>query len=54
MLPGGEDRPRLIGVVDGRAYIVVCTVRGSAVRITSARKANSRVVVDHEQIARQD
>ena len=38
----GEDRYRLLGTVDGRAYVVVYTVRGSAVRIISARKANRK------------
>ena len=37
----GEDRYRLLGKIDGRAYVVVYTVRGSAVRIISARKANA-------------
>ena len=36
----GEDRYRLLGRIDGRAYVVVYTLRGSAVRIISARKAN--------------
>ena len=33
----GEDRYRLVGTVDGRVHVVVYTVRGSAVRIISAR-----------------
>ena len=33
----GEDRYRLLGRIDGRPYAVVYTVRGSAVRIVSAR-----------------
>ena len=36
----GEDRFQLLGVVVGRAYVVVYTVRGAAIRIISARKAN--------------
>ena len=50
----GEDRYRLLGTVDGRAYVVVYTVRGSAVRIISARKANGKEVADYEHSARQD
>ncbi len=50
----GEDRYRLIGMIDGRAYVVVYTVRGSAIRIISARKANRKEVSDYEYNARQD
>ena len=50
----GEDRYRLLGTADGRAYVVVYTVRGSAVRIISARKANPKEVADYEHNARQD
>ena len=50
----GEDRYRLLGTVDGRAYVVVYTTRGSAIRIISARKANPKEVADHEHNARQD
>ncbi len=50
----GEDRYRLIGVIDGRVHVVVYTVRVSAVRIISARKANPKEVADHEHNAYQD
>ncbi len=50
----GEDRYRLLGTVDGRAYVVVYTLRGSTVRIISARKANGKEVADYEHHARQD
>ena len=50
----GEDRYRLIGTVNGRACVVVYTLRGSAVRIISARKANAKEVADYEHNARQD
>ncbi len=49
----GEDRYRLIGVIDGRAFVLVYTVRGSAVRIISARKANAKEVADYEHNAHQ-
>ncbi len=50
----GEDRYRLLGTVDGRAYVVVYMVQGSAVRIISARKANRKEVADHEHNTHQD
>ena len=50
----GEDRYRLLGTIDGRTYAVVYTVRGSVIRIISARKANRREVIDYEHNARQD
>ena len=36
------------------AYVVVYTLRGPAVRIISARKANAKEVADYEHNARQD
>ena len=50
----GEDRYRLIGTVEGRAYVVVYTLRGSIIRIISARKANGKEVADYEHNAHQD
>ncbi len=50
----GEERYRLLGMIDGRAYVVVYTMRGSAIRIISARKANGKEVADYEYNARQD
>ena len=50
----GEDRYRLLGVLDGRAYVIVYTMRGSLTRIVSARKANGKEVASHEYNARQD
>ena len=50
----GEDRCQLLGTVDGRVYVVVYTVRNSAVRIISARKANRREVADYGHNAHQD
>lgn len=38
----GEIRFRLMGMIEGRLYIVVYTLRGKLVRIISARKANQR------------
>ena len=50
----GEDRYQLIGMIDGRAYVVVYTIRGSSIRIISARKANAKEVANYEHNARQD
>ncbi len=50
----GEDRYRLLGMIDGRLYAVVYTMRSSAIRIISARKANRKEVADYEHNARQD
>ena len=50
----GEDRYRLLGAIDGRVFIVIYTMRGSAVRIISARKANSKEVGEYEHHARPD
>ena len=50
----GEDRYRLLGAIEGRVFVVIYTVRGSAIRITSARKANRREVREYEQNTRQD
>ena len=50
----GEDRYPLLEIVDGRAYVVVYTTRGSAIRINSARKANRKEVADFEHNERQD
>ncbi|MDE0034879.1 MAG: BrnT family toxin [Deltaproteobacteria bacterium] len=50
----GEDRYRLLGMIDGRAYVIVYTMRGSTIRIISARKANGKEVGDYEHNARQD
>ena len=50
----GEDRCRLLGMIDGRTYVVVYTVRSSVVRIISARKASPKEVANYEHNARQD
>ena len=47
----GEDRYRLLGMIDGRVYVVVYTIRGSTIRIISARKANVKEVADYEHHA---
>ena len=49
----GEECYRQLGTVDGRACVVVYSVRGSAVRIISARKANRKEVADHEHNSNQ-
>ena len=44
----GEERLQMLGQVHGRVLHVVFTMRGIAVRIISARKANLREVSDYE------
>jgi hypothetical protein len=36
----GKTRYRLCGCVSGRLFVIVYTMRGSAIRIISARKAH--------------
>ena len=50
----GEGRYRLVGVIEGRVSVVIYTMRGSATRIISARKANGREVREHERNTHQD
>jgi uncharacterized protein len=50
----GEDRHRLLGVVENRVFFVVYTVRGAAIRIISARKASQREVRDYENRSREN
>ena len=45
----GEERFQAIGVVDKRVFVVVFTRRSKAIRIISARKANSREVKRYEK-----
>ena len=49
-----EDRYRLLGMIEGRVLVVIYTMRGSVVRIISARKANAREIREYERNARQD
>ena len=49
-----EDRYRLLGTIEGRVFVVIYTMRGSAMRIISARKANGREVREYERNTRQD
>ncbi len=50
----GEDRYRLLGKIDSRAYVVIYTKRGSVIRIISARKANRKEVENYEHNTHQD
>ena len=45
----GEDRYRLLGAVEGRVFVVIYAMRGSTIRIISARKANRREVREYER-----
>lgn len=44
-----EARHRAFGILDGRLYCVVFTVRHSAIRVISMRKANKREERKYEQ-----
>ena len=44
----GEDRFQLLGQIDTRVFVVVYTTRPHAIRIISARKANTREVKQYE------
>ena len=50
----GEDRYQLLGAIDGRVFLVVYTIRGTVIRIISARKANQREINDYENSERED
>ena len=45
----GEDRYRVLGAVEGRMFVVIYTMRGSTIRIISARKTNRREVREYER-----
>jgi uncharacterized DUF497 family protein len=45
----GEERFRALGVIDGRVFVVVFKRRLRAIRIISARRANSREVKRYEK-----
>ena len=49
-----KGRYRLLGTIEGRVFVVIYTMRGSAMRIISARKANGREVREYERNTRQD
>jgi len=45
----GEERFRALGVIDKKVFVVVFTSRHRAIRIISARRANSREVKRYEK-----
>ena len=49
----GEDRYRLLGVIEGRVFVLIYTMRGSTIRIISARKANRKEIREYEHHASQ-
>jgi uncharacterized DUF497 family protein len=50
----GEERYRLMGMIERRLFVVVYTPRHEAMRIISARKANRREIGDYEDRTRED
>ena len=49
----GEDRSRLLGAIEGRVFVLIFTMRSSAIRIISARKANRKEIREYEHHASQ-
>ncbi len=49
----GEDRYRLLGQIEGRVFVLIYTIRGSVIRLISARKANGKEIHEYEQNASQ-
>lgn len=49
----GEDRYQLLGSIEHRIFHVAYTLRGSRIRIISARKANEREVKHYENSTRE-
>jgi len=47
----GEERYRLLGAIEGRIFVLIYTIRGSAIRIISARKANRKETREYEHHA---
>jgi len=45
----GEERFRALGVIDEKVFVVVFTSRHRAIRIISARRANSREIKRYEK-----
>jgi uncharacterized DUF497 family protein len=50
----GEERYRVIGVIEQRLFVVAYTPRFDAMRIISARKANQREVTYYENSSSDD
>lgn len=50
----GEERYQMVGLIEQRLFVLVCTQRPGAIRIISARKANQREVKHHEDSTNDD
>ncbi len=50
----GEERYQLLGAIEERIFFVVYTIRGSVIRVISARKANSREAKEYEDSTREN
>lgn len=50
----GEERYRLMGMIERRLFVLVYTLRRGTTRIISARKANQREVNSYENSTRDD
>ncbi|NLY26851.1 MAG: BrnT family toxin [Alcaligenaceae bacterium] len=50
----GEERFRLMGMIEGRLFVVVYTMRDNVIRIISARKANQRELKRYDHCSQKD
>ena len=50
----GESKYQLLGAVENRIFFIAYTLRGDAIRIISARKANHREVKHYENYPHQN
>lgn len=50
----GEERYRMLGLIGPRVFCVTYTLRGSVIRIISARKANRREILEYESGSGED
>jgi uncharacterized DUF497 family protein len=50
----GEQRFQLMGLIQGRLFVVVYTLRNDSFRIISARKANQRELMRYENSSNKD
>ncbi len=48
----GEPRFRVLGRIEGRAFVLVYTPRRDVLRVISARKANAKEAARHAQATR--
>jgi uncharacterized DUF497 family protein len=50
--PDGEDRRKVVGLIEGKLYTVVYTRRGAICRLISARRSNAKESRNYEHDAK--